>query len=158
MRYVSFHITEAPATTMSNLPRICFHLTMAATLILTISLPAQGSGNASYADFLATNERCSTRIAKQSRVRIRPNCEVEVSTKRCRGYCRSLTDFEINPPNLKRECACCQPFGEIDYMVKELECLELRNGVDHKTGEKVKVSVPEDVDCRCVRCKRTVNG
>ena len=159
---VSFRTTESP-TTMSNLPRLYFHLTIAATLILTISAQtSRGSGNGgatpSYDDFLATNERCSTRIAHQNRVRIDNDCEVIVSTKRCKGFCRSLTDFEISPPNLKRECACCQPYGDVKFSVKELDCFKLINDQDQKTGKKVKVAVPEDVDCRCVKCKRTRSG
>ena len=155
---------------MSNLPRIYFHLTIAVTLILTISLsasaqaPNKGSGGnngatVTYEDFRNINQKCSTRTVHRHSVKVHSKCQVFVSSKRCKGHCRSLTDFQLTPPFLTRDCACCKPFGEITYKVEELDCyVTTSQGTQITTGEKVKVAVPHDMNCQCVRCSRLING
>ena len=152
---------------MSNLPRTYLYLTIAVTLILTISLSAsaqdsnKGSGgNAgtsakTYKEFGDIQQRCHTRTVQRLPVTIKENCLVFVSSKRCRGYCKSLTNFQLEPPYLTRECACCKPHGEVTYKVKELEC---HGATGQKTGEKVMVAVPHDMNCQCVKCNRIING
>lgn len=149
---------------MSNLPRIYFHLTIAVTLILTISLSAnaqasnRGSGGNSgatevtYEKFKNIKQKCFTRTVSHHPVRVHSKCLVFVSSKRCRGHCRSLTDFQLTPPFLKKDCACCKPHGDIIYRVEELKCHDPSSS--QETGEKVKVAVPHDMNCQCVRCSR----
>ena len=164
------HLTEL--TTMSNFPRIYFHLTIAVTLILTISLLAsaqasnRGSGGnnedmPTYEDFKKIEQKCMMRHVRNHPVRVKPECQVFVNTVRCRGRCRSLTDFQLTPPFLTRDCACCRPrHDKVQYEVQELDCYETTSqGVSgQKTGERVKVAVPKHMDCQCIKCSKIING
>ena len=156
---------------MSNLPRIYFYLTIAVTLILAISLSAsaqdsnRGSGgtnsgaSVTYEDFTKIKSKCSTRTVHRQIVKVHSKCHVIVNSKRCKGHCRSLTDFQLDPPYLTRDCACCKPFGDVTYKVEELDCQVITSeGQPQPTGEKVKISVPHDMNCQCVRCSRLING
>ena len=141
---------------MSYLPRLYFYLTMIATILLAISLSdsnASPSAKATYEEFIKVEESCNLRDHPQT-IRLGPKCRVTINSKRCIGYCRSLTDFELEQPYLTRECSCCKPNGTVTYIETELECY-------HKkafTGVKVKVDVPHDMDCQCERCTRILHG
>lgn len=150
---------------MSYLPRIYIYLTIVAILLLTISLSASaqdsnaGAGS-TYEQFKNIKEVCKSRRQKQI-VRVHSKCKVEVQARKCSGFCRSLTDFLLEPPYLTRDCACCKPYGKVTYKVEEHKCFQLDKstaGVKKYTGDVVKIAVPHEMDCKCVRCSRISSG
>ena len=150
---------------MSHLPRIYIYLTITTTLLLaiTLSTSAQGSnsvGNTPYDQFVHTNEQCHLRSLREEnhRIRVHSDCYVDVQLKKCKGNCRSLTDFQLDPPYLTKDCACCKP-SEVTHETKVFRCYRLNSRNEKKyLDEQVKIKVPQIKQCGCQKCGRTLSG
>lgn len=140
---------------MGYLSRKYFYLSLSAMLLLSILLSANAEADAkaiSYDDFEKASNVCRSRKHTHI-VRVHQNCKVEVTSRKCIGYCRSLTDFRLTVPYLTKHCSCCKAAkGDVSYRIEMHDCF---NGPDKKkTGERVKISIPYDLKCECLRCNR----
>ena len=127
-------------------------------LLLSILLSANAEADAkalSYDDFEKASNECRSRRHTHT-VRVHSKCRVDVTSRKCTGHCRSLTDFALSPPYLTKHCSCCKVTeGMTKYKIQLHECWQYdENRIKQKTGEKVKISVPFDLKCECLRCNR----
>ena len=157
MYYVCLFIIFTEAT-MGYLSRKYFYLSLSAMLLLSILLSANAEADPkaiSYDDFEKASNVCRSRRHTHT-VRVHSNCKVDVTSRKCAGYCRSYTDFALSPPYRSNHCSCCKANKQaITYKVELHNCWqydERRNKV--YTNEKVKISVPYDLTCECLRCNR----
>lgn len=157
---------------MNHLPRLYFYLTIVGTLLLTILLSANAqesstdesntdkrSAIASYDHFKKIKQQCLTKTHWHT-IKVHQKCRVTVNSTRCHGYCRSLTDFQLEPPYVTRECSCCRPIGKVTYEVQEHKCWDIQRSskiLRYYTGEKVKIALPVSMTCKCAKCSRVAN-
>ena len=143
---------------MGYLSRKYVYLSLSAMLLLSILLSANAEADPkaiSYEDFEKASNVCRSR--KHSHiVRAHSGCRVDVTSRKCTGHCRSLTDFALSPPYLTKHCSCCKVTeGMTKYRVVTHRCWQYDENRDKAyTGEEVKISVPYDLKCECLRCTR----
>lgn len=141
---------------MNHVSSLCFYVTITATLLLAISLSVTAKDSKTTIrkyEQLNTPEECKPARATHT-VKVHSKCQVTVKSRKCRGYCRSITDFQLEPPYLTKQCSCCKSLDKVTYKVFEHNCFVIKNGKEQYTGEKVKIAVPHDMKCQCLRCSR----
>jgi len=156
--------------------RTHFYLSITATILLAISLSATAQESKDSSDgpvttstvkrddslvlfkaFNALESQCRTRNYEHP-VKIDATCWITVKSKRCKGHCKSFTDFQLKPPFLVKNCSCCRPVGTIKYKYNSYDCREEQRSDSKKTGRKVNVGVPNDMECKCASCDRIISS
>lgn len=145
---------------MSHLSRAYLYFTTA-TLLLAITLLAtdaqETDSGASrvglYDQFKDIKPQCRSRMHPHT-IKVHSKCYVRVTSRKCKGYCTSFTDFQLEPPYLTRDCACCKPHGTVTYKIEMHKCFVVRETGNVETGEEVKIAVPHEMECECKRCSR----
>ena len=146
-------------TTMDCLSRIFVYLSISTVLLLAMSLSANAVDEPSsitYEDFGNAKNVCRSRRHHHT-VKVDSECKVDITSRKCVGYCKSLTDFGLTPPYLSKHCSCCK-VTKATYRIEEHECYQLDAKKKVYTGRKVMISVPYDLTCACQRCTRLVNS
>ena len=160
--------------TMSCLPRI--YLSIVAILVLLAILSASAQGERVNSVYREENDYfgnidlpvavCKSRLHHRA-VRVHSKCKVDVSSRRCIGYCRTATDFKPAPFRrnesylvLQQHCSCCKPIDVAKYKIGLFACYEWQGRDKVKTGEQVKISFPYEIKCGCssqLKCRKFQN-
>ena len=139
---------------MSSFSRLSLHLLIITTTLLALStMQAEADRTMMIANldqFRAVQPRCVLRRVKGHTIEIDDNCHVTVETRKCIGNCPSWTDVILGPPHFVKHCSCCQA-SKIIYEVKMAKCHEPKSP-ERFTGKTVKISVPTELGCACVKC------